>query len=78
MQMGEKIKSSPFHKETENLHGDLERYLQCLQPDPKLKTLLERFLDIFGPLPPPGAGCQLVQCDLELKEEFKGRVIRGK
>ena len=68
IQMEEKINSSPFHKETENLHGDREGDLLRLQSDPNLKTLLGRFLDIFGPLPPPGAGCQLVQCDLELKE----------
>ena len=72
----EKDGLNPFEKETENLHGDLEHDLQKF--DGEMKKLLEKFLDIFGPLPPPGKGCQLVQCDLELKEENKGRIIRAK
>ena len=74
----EKEGLTPFHKETENLQGDLETDLARFESNPELKTLLQKYVDIFGQLPSPGMGCQLVQCDLELKEEFKGRVIRGK
>ena len=32
---------------------------------------LVKFQDFFGPLPPPGKGCKLVEMDLELKDEWK-------
>ena len=68
-----------FHdsKDTENLHGDVAGDLAKFS-NPELRALLNRFLDIFGPLPPPGFGCQLVECHLELKEECKNKVIRGR
>jgi hypothetical protein len=74
----EKQGISPFDKETENLHGDLQGDLALFDHEPNIKPLLNKYLDIFGPLPPPGAGCQLVECDLELRDEFKGKVIRSK
>jgi hypothetical protein len=65
-------------KETENLHGDLQKDLSKFDDDPMLKSLFVKFSDVFGPLPPPGKGCAIVECDLELKEENKGQTIRGK
>ena len=53
IQVEEKVKSTPFHKETENLQGDLEGDLSRFDGDPKLKALLEKYVDIFGPLHPP-------------------------
>ena len=66
-----KAQENLFDKDTENLHGEFEKDLEKYLDRPILKSLLLKYKDIFGPLPPPGSGCQLVQMDLELKEELK-------
>ena len=62
---------------TENLQGEFEKDLKKF-PQPKLQALLKNYQEVFGPLPPPGSGCKLVEMDIELKEEFKGKTLRQK
>jgi hypothetical protein len=62
---------------TENLQGEFEKDLEKF-PQPKLQALLKNYQEVFGPLPPPGSGCKLVEMDIELKEEFKGKTLRQK
>ena len=63
-------------QESENLHGELEKDLEKYRNQPRLFELLTKYKEIFGPLPPPSAGCPLVQMDIELKEEWIGKPLR--
>ena len=65
-------------EETENLHGEVEKDLERFKGNPRLFQLLSKFKDIFGPLPPPSAGCTLVQMDVQLREEWVGKPLRQK
>jgi len=49
--------------------GDFEEDLKKFSGQPKLMEILKSFKDIFGPLPPPGQGPQIVTMDLEFKDE---------
>ena len=44
----------------------------------EIKDLLLKYAEVFGPLPPPGQGCKLVEMDLELKPEWASAPLRGK
>ena len=63
--------------ETENLHGEFEKDVQRFD-NPQLQTLLRKYQEVFGPLPSPGSGCKLVEMDIELRDEFKGKTLRNK
>ena len=49
---------------------DLKITLDKMDVDQRIKKIILRFSDIFGPLPPPGSVKKLVTMDLELREEF--------
>ena len=66
------------NQDTENLHGEFEKDIKRFDDQPMLQALLRKYKDVFGPLPKPGQGCKLVEMDIELKEEFKGRTLRQK
>ena len=51
-------------KDTENLHGEFEKDVEKFNDNPKLKALLVKYKEVFGPLPPPGMGCKLAEMDL--------------
>ena len=63
-------------QETENLHGELKKGLEKFRTNHRLFDLLCKYKEIFGPLPPPSAGCPLVLIDIELKEEWEGNPLR--
>ena len=69
----------PFALEhTENLVGDFQKEVQRFKGNPKLFELLLKYEPVFGPLPPPGQGCKLVEMDIEIKGEFLDKPLRGK
>jgi len=72
----EKTEKLFLPQESENLHGELEKDLEKFRTNPKLFELLCKYKEIFGPLPPPSAGCPLVLMDIELKEEWEGKPLR--
>jgi rfaE bifunctional protein nucleotidyltransferase chain/domain len=55
-----------------------EADLQKVSAPPEAKDWIRKYKEVFGPLPPPGKGCELVKMDLELKDEFKNAPLRGK
>ena len=63
---------------TGNLAGDFQEDLKRSSGNKSLTQLLTTFPEIFGPLPPPGQGRQIVTLDIELKEEFQNTPLRGK
>ena len=65
-------------QDTENLHGEFEKDIKKFDDQPKLQNLLRKYQDVFGPLPPPGSGCKLVEMDIEIKEEHTGKTLRQK
>lgn len=67
-----------FGEDTENLHGEFEKDIARFDGQPKLRELLVKYKDVFGPLPPPTKGCKLAVMDLELKDEYKGHTLRQK
>ena len=71
-------KESPFVMESTNIQGDFEKELLQVTAPPEIKSILLKFRDVFGPLPPPGKGCKLVEMDLELKDEWKDSPLRQK
>jgi len=65
-------------QDTENLHGEFEKDIKKFDGQPKLQNLLRKYKEVFGPLPKPGSGCKLVEMDIELKDEHKGKTLRQK
>ena len=63
---------------SENLHGEFENEVQKYKDNQRLYQLLLKYKEVFGPLPPPSSACPLVQCDLQLKEEWVGKPLRQK
>ena len=64
--------------DTENLHGGFAKDVFKFENNPKMKEMLLKYKEVFGPLPPHGKGCKLAEMDIELKEEFKGKTLRQK
>ena len=69
---------NPFVFESTNLHGDFAKELQALDAPLEIKSLLSKYSEVFGPLPPPRKGCKLVEMDLELNPEWATHPLRGK
>ena len=65
-------------QDTENLHGEFEKDIKKFDGQPKLQNLLRKYKEVFGPLPKPESGCKLVEMDIELKDEHKGKTLRQK
>ena len=69
-------RANPF--ESSNIQGDFASELEKVKAPPEIKKLIVKYQDVFGPLPPPGKGCTLVEMDLELKDEWKDAPLRSK
>ena len=58
--------SNPFTFESSNLEGDFEKDLRKVNPPKPVAELILKYKEVFGPLPSPGKGCDLVKMDLQL------------
>ena len=62
--ISDKINPFELEHDTENLHGEFDKYVAKYNDRPELKNILLRYKEVFGPLHPPGTGCQLDQMHL--------------
>ena len=67
-----------FEGPTQNLQGEFEKEVEKYRDNPRLFELLNKYKEVFGPLPPPSAACPLAQMDIQMKEEWKGKPLRQK
>ena len=65
-------------KGNSNLHAeeDCVGKLESMNLDPRLSTLILKYQQFLGALPPPLSCKKLVRTDLKLKPEFEGSVVR--
>ena len=61
-----------------NLHAeeDFVEKLESMNLDTLLSKVIQRYLEVFGALPPPVSFKKLVQMDIKLKPRFEGSVVR--
>ena len=61
-------------KRKSNLHAeeDFAQELECMNLDPRLSKLIQKYEVFFAALPPPLSCKKLVQMDLKFKSECQG------
>lgn len=77
-QKAESLFQPEVETHTQNLQGEFDVEVEKHKDNPRLYALLQKYREVFGPLPPPSEACPLVQMDLQLKEEWLGKPLRQK
>ena len=52
---------NPFTFESQNIEGNFEENLSKVKASPQVKALIRQYAEVFGPLPPPGHGVNLLR-----------------